>query len=65
MSAQKDVNSSQFIARSNMNNFRGQSLKLYQEHFLKVNEHSKFGSNFHKKYCYQGTIKEIKNMFSN
>ena len=49
--------SSKFFTRSKMNNLRGHSLKLYKEHFRKVNEYSKFGSNFHKKYCYQRTIK--------
>ena len=43
-SSLEDVNSSQ----SNMNDLRGHSLKLYKEHFRKVNEYSKFGSNFHK-----------------
>ena len=57
MSGLEDVNSSQFFTRSNMNNLRGHSLKLYKEHFRKVNEYSKFGSNFHKKCCYQRTIK--------
>ena len=57
MSSMKDVYSSQFFTRSNMNNLHGHSLKLYKEHFYKVNEYSKFGSNFHKKCCYQRTIK--------
>ena len=52
----EDVNSSQFFTRSNMNNPLGHSLKLYKEHFRKVNEYSKFGLNFHNK-CYQRTIK--------
>ena len=56
MSGLKDVNSSLFFTRSNMNNFHGHSLKLYKEHFCKVNEYLKFESNFHKK-CYQRTIK--------
>ena len=57
MSGLKDVNSSQFFIRSNMNNFSGHNFKQYKEHFLKVNEYSKFDSNFHKKCCYQRTIK--------
>ena len=52
----KDVNSSQFFTRSNMNNLRGYSLKLYKEHFRKVNEYSKFGSKLHKQFCYKKTI---------
>ena len=36
MSGLKDVNSSQFFTRSNMNNLHGHSLKLYKEHFCKV-----------------------------
>ena len=56
MSGLEDVKSSQCFTRSNMNNLRGHSLKPYKEHFRKVNEHSKFGWNFHKK-CYQRTIK--------
>ena len=48
MSWLEDVNSSQFFTRSNMNNLRGHSLKLYKEHFHKVDEYSKFGSNLHK-----------------
>ena len=62
MSGLEDVNSSQFFTRSNMNNLRRHSLKLYEEHFRKVNEHPKFGSNFHKK-CYQRTIKYINRCF--
>ena len=58
MSGLEDVNSSQFFTRSNMNNFSGHCLKLYKEHFRKVNEYSKFGSNFHKKCYYQRTIKK-------
>ena len=53
MSGLEDVNSSQFFTKSNINNLCGHNLKLYKEHFCKVNE---FGSNFHKK-CYQRTIK--------
>ena len=49
MSGLEDVNSSQFFTRSNMNSLRGHSLKLYKEHFCKVNEYLKFGLNFHKK----------------
>ena len=49
--------SSQYFTRSDMNNLRGHSLKLYKEHFHKVNDYLKFGSNFHKRYCYQRTIK--------
>ena len=56
MSDLKDVNSSQFFTRSNMNNLRGHSLKLYKEYIRKVNEYSKFGSDFHKSRC-QRTIK--------
>ena len=36
MSGLEDVNPSQFFTRSNMNNRRGHSLKLYKEHFCKV-----------------------------
>ena len=57
MSGLEDVNSSQFVTRSNIKNLRGHGLKLYKEHFHKVNEYSKFGSNFHKICCYQRTIK--------
>ena len=57
MSGLEDVNSSQFFTMSNMNNLCGQSLKLYKAHFHKVNEYLKFGSNFHKKFYYQRTIK--------
>ena len=57
MSGLEDVNLSHFFTRSNMNNLRGHNLKLYKEHFRKVNEYSKFGSNFHKKCCYERTIK--------
>ena len=32
----EDVNSSQFFARSGMDNLRGHSLTLYKEHFHKV-----------------------------
>ena len=53
----EDVNSSQFFTRSNMNNLREHSLKLYKEHFRKVNEYSKFGSNFYKNVL----IKELLN----
>ena len=49
MSGLEDVNSSQFFAKSKMNNLRGYSLKLYKGHFGKVNEYSKFESNFQKK----------------
>ena len=56
MSGLEDINSSQFFIRSNMNNLYEHSLKLYKEHFCKVNEYSKFGSNFTQK-CYQRTIK--------
>ena len=58
MSGLEDVNSSQFFTMSNMNNLRGQSLKLYKEHFHKVNEYSKFGSNLHTKNV---VIKELLN----
>ena len=34
MSSLEDVNSSQFFTRSNMNNLREHSLKLYKEHFI-------------------------------
>ena len=60
MSGLEDVNSSKFFTRSDMNNFCGHSLKLYKKHFCKVNEYSKFGLNFHKKCCYQRTIKYIR-----
>ena len=56
MSGMEDVNSTRFFTKSSMNNLRGHSLKVYKEHFRKVNEYSKFGSNFHKQ-CYQRTIK--------
>ena len=52
-----DVNLTQFFTRSNMNNLRGHSLKLYNGHFCKVNEYSIFGSNFHTKIV----IKELLN----
>ena len=48
MSGLEDIKSSQFFTRSNMNNIREHSLKLYKEHFHKVNEYLKFGSNSHK-----------------
>ena len=35
----EDVNSSQLFVRSNMENLRGQILKLYKEHFRKVHHH--------------------------
>ena len=57
MSGLKDVNSSLFFSRSAINNLREHSLKLYKEHFCKVNEYSKFGSNFHKNVV----IKELLN----
>ena len=57
ISGLEDLNSSQFFIRSNMNNIHGHSLKLNKEHFHKVNEYSKFASNFHKKCCYKRTIK--------
>ena len=56
MTGLKDVNSFQFFTRSNINTLREHSVKLYKEHFHKVIEYSKFGSNFHKKCCYQRTI---------
>ena len=56
MSGLKDVNSFHFFTRSNMKYLRGHNLKLYMEHFRKVNEYSKFGSNFHKK-CYEELFK--------
>ena len=56
MSGLEDVNSSQFFTRSTVNYLQGHSLKLYKEHFHKVDEYSKFGLNFQKK-CYQRTIK--------
>ena len=49
--------SSQMFIRSNMNNFFLHSLKTYKEHFRKVNDYSKFGSNFHKNVV----IKELLN----
>ena len=36
ISGLKDVNPSQFFARSSMGNLCGHSLKLYQAHFCKV-----------------------------
>ena len=36
ISGLEDLNSSQFFTRSNMNNLRGHSLKIYVEHFRKV-----------------------------
>ena len=36
ISGLEDVHSSQFFARSSMDNLRGHSLKLYKEHFCKV-----------------------------
>ena len=48
MSGLEDVNSSQSFTRSNMNNLHADSLKLYKEHFRKINKYSKIGSNFHK-----------------
>ena len=48
MSDLEDVNSSQFITKSNMNNRCGHSLKLYKKKFHKVNEYSKFELNFQK-----------------
>ena len=39
MSGLEDVNSSQFFTRSNMNNLRGHSLKIYKAIFRKVNEY--------------------------
>ena len=57
MSGLEDVNSSQFCTRSNMNNFRGHSLKLCKEHFCKVNEYSKFELTLSQKCFYQKIIK--------
>ena len=48
MSGLEDVNSSQFVNRSNVNNLREHSLKLFKKHFCKVNEYSKFQLNSHK-----------------
>ena len=48
LSGLEDVNSSQFFIRSNMNNLGGNRLKLYKKQLRKVNEYSKFGSNFRK-----------------
>ena len=36
ISGLEDVNSSQFFARSSMDNLHGHSLKLYKEHFCRV-----------------------------
>ena len=57
MSGLEDVNPCQFFTRSNINNLHGHSLKLFKEHFGKVNEYSKFGLNFHYKFV----IKELLN----
>ena len=64
MSGLEDVNSSQFFTWSNVNNPRGHSLKLYKEHFRKVEECSKFGLNFHKNAVIKDLYKK-RYMFSN
>ena len=63
MSGLEDINSFQFFTRLNMKNLHRYSSKLNKEHFRKVNEYSKFGSNFYKKCCYQRTFKQINGCF--
>ena len=65
ISGLEDVNSSQFFARSSMDNLRGHSMKLYMKHFRKVIRKEFFLRGMEwaaRKSCKAKTLNSFKNL---